>query len=134
MADLHQASLLTSGQGILEDLLETEEFQDGQIHTGMETEAALVRSQGGIELHTVTAVDLQLVLVILPDHAELNHALGDGGDLERSLVFWILLEQRRIFESGSKLCDGVSRPGKIRRSVGHGHLCKPARTRAQMGD
>ena len=60
----------------------------------METEAAFIWSKGGVELHTVATVDLKLVLVILPDHAELNDALGDGGDLERNLVFWILLKKR----------------------------------------
>ena len=103
----------------------------------MEAEAALVWSQGGVELDTVATVDLQLVLVILPDHAELNHALGDGGDFERDLVFWVLLEQRRMLEGGNKLCSGVSkarggRPVSEELCQG-GYLCRLARTRAQRG-
>lgn len=35
-------SKLTSGQCILEDLLKTKEFQNGQIDTGVESETALV--------------------------------------------------------------------------------------------
>ena len=103
----------------------------------MEAEAALVWSQGGVELDTVATVDLQLVLVILPDHAELNHALGDCGDLERSLIFWILLEKRRVLESGTKLYGDVSKPSSIRpvleECCRRGYLCKLARTRVQMG-
>ena len=69
----------------------------------METETALVWSQGGVELDTVATVDLQLVLIILPDNTELDDALRDCGDLERNLIFWILLEKRGILKSGNKL-------------------------------
>ena len=103
----------------------------------MEAEAALVWSQGGVELHTVATVDLQLVLVIFPDHAELDHAFGDGCDLERNLIFRVLLEKRRILESGNKLYGGVSKPRSVRpvpeELCRRDYLCKLARTRAQRG-
>lgn len=49
-----------ASQGILEDLLETEELKDGQVHGGVETEATLVGAKSGVELDTVSAVDLNL--------------------------------------------------------------------------
>lgn len=64
----------------------------------MEAETALVRSQGGVELHTVAAVDLQLAFVIFPHDAELDDALWDGGNFERGLVFGVFLEKGGVFE------------------------------------
>lgn len=49
-----------TGEGILEDLLETEELEDGQVHGGVETETTLVRAESGVELDTETTVDLNL--------------------------------------------------------------------------
>lgn len=58
----------------------------------MEAQTAFVWPQSGVELDTVAAIDLQLVLVIFPDDSELDHPLRDGGNLEGGLIFWILLE------------------------------------------
>src|SRR3954464_7777393 len=66
-----QAGQLTSGKRILEDLLETQELEDGEIYSGVESETALVWAESGVELHAVSFVDLALALVVLPDHAEL---------------------------------------------------------------
>jgi hypothetical protein len=45
-------------QGVLEDLLETEELHDAQVDRGMEAQAARVRAQGGVEFNPETPVDL----------------------------------------------------------------------------
>ena len=92
-----------AGQGILEDLLETEELQDGQVDGGVETETTLVGAKGGVELDTVTAVDLDVSLVILPDDAELDHTLGDGDDSESLAVLGVLLEESGVLEGRGKL-------------------------------
>ena len=86
-------TILTSRQRVLEDLLEAQKLEDAQIDRGVEPEPALIRSQGRVELHTVPAVDLELALVVLPDDAELDDALGDGDDGEGGLVFGVLLEE-----------------------------------------
>ena len=65
-----------SGQGILEDLLKAEELNDGKVDRGMEAKAALVRSDSGVELYTVAAVDLNLAVVVNPGNAEHDNALG----------------------------------------------------------
>lgn len=45
-----------------------------------------------------------LTLVILPDNAELDDALGDGDHLESLAVLGLLLEESGVLESGSELC------------------------------
>ena len=76
------------GEAVLEDLLESEELQDGQVDGGVEPEPALVGSDGGVELDAVSAVDLHLSVVVDPRDAEhddplgLNEPLDDPGLLE----------------------------------------------------
>ena len=41
----------------------------------METQTAFVRTDGAVELHTVTRVDVHLAFVVYPRHAECYHAL-----------------------------------------------------------
>ena len=55
-----------AGQGILEDLLKAQELDDTQIHRGMETQAALVGADSGVELHAETTVHLHLAVVGQP--------------------------------------------------------------------
>ena len=70
----------------------------------MEAQAALVGTQGRVELDSVAAVDAQLALVVLPDDAELDDALGDGDDLEGGAVLGVLAEERAVLERGDQLC------------------------------
>lgn len=76
----------------------------GQVDDGMQPETALVGAEGRVELHAVPAVDLEGAVVVLPDDAELDHALGDGDDLEGDLVFGVLLEEGRVLECAGELC------------------------------
>lgn len=96
---------LTASKSILEDLLETQELQDGKVDSGVETETTLVRTESGVVLNTVTAVDLDLVLVVLPDDTELDDALGDGGNLESTLVLGVLLKKGGVLKGRGKLCN-----------------------------
>ena len=96
--------LLTTSQCILENLLKAQEFENRQIHCGMESKTSLIRTQGRVELDTISSVDLHLSLVILPDHSKLDHSFRDRSDLEGGLVFGILLEKRGVFEGGNELC------------------------------
>ena len=96
---------LTAGQSILEDLLEAQELEDRQVDGGVEAETALVRTEGRVELNAVALVDLALALVVLPDNAELDDALRDGGNLEGLLVLGVLLEEGRVLEGGDELCE-----------------------------
>lgn len=80
----------------------------------METQTSFVGTEGGVELDSVSTVDLQLSLIVFPDDAELDDALGDGDDFEGSLVFGVLLEEGGVLESRDKLCE------EVRRVVGEG--------------
>jgi hypothetical protein len=69
--------LLTSSQGILENLLKAQELQNRQVDSRVESETALVRAESRIELNAISAVDLGLKFVILPDDTELDDTLRD---------------------------------------------------------
>lgn len=84
-------------------MLETQELEDAEVDGGVEAETALVGAEGAVELHAVTTVHLDLALVILPDDTELDHALGDAGDLERLLVVGVLFEEAAVLEGAGKL-------------------------------
>jgi hypothetical protein len=64
----------------------------------MESQAALVRTEGRVELNTIAAVDLWLVLVVFPDNTELDDSFRNCDDLESGLVFWVLFEEGGVFE------------------------------------
>lgn len=49
---------MEAGQGILEDLLESEELENGQVNGRVKTESSLVGTENGRELDAVTAVDV----------------------------------------------------------------------------
>ena len=71
----HQA-----GKGVLEDLLETQELEDGQVDGRVQTQTTLVRTKGGVELDSVTAVDVDGSVVPLPSDSELDDSLRDLND------------------------------------------------------
>ena len=84
------------GQGVLENLLEAKELDDGQVDRRVEAQTALVGADRGVELHTVAAVDLNLALVVNPGHAELDGALRLDDALQYTglLVLRVLLDNR----------------------------------------
>ena len=41
----------------------------------METQSALIRTNGAVELHTIARIDVHLALVVSPRHAEHDHTL-----------------------------------------------------------
>lgn len=74
------------GEAVLEDLLEAQELNDGRRHGRVESETALVRSDGGVELHSEAAVDLHLAVVVHPADSELDESLGLDDALEDACV------------------------------------------------
>ncbi len=73
------------GKGVFEHLLKGKEFEDAQIHRGMEPQPALVRADGAVHFYAVAPVDVHVALVVHPRHAEeddpfrLHNALKDAG-------------------------------------------------------
>jgi hypothetical protein len=74
----------------------------------VETETTLVGAESRVKLHTETTVDLELALVILPDDAELNHALGDGDNSKGLAVLGVSLEEGRVLKSRGEFCKSQS--------------------------
>lgn len=58
----------------------------------MQSKTTLVRTEGRVELNTVTYVDFDFTVVIFPWNTELDDTLRDLNNLEGLLVFWLLLE------------------------------------------
>lgn len=71
----------------------------------MQSQTTLVRAEGRVELDAETTVYLELTLVVFPDHAEVDDALGYGGDFEGSAVFGVFLEEGGVFEGGGELWE-----------------------------
>ena len=101
----------------------------------MEAKSTLIRSQSGVELHTVAAIDLDLALVVFPYNAKLDDTFWDGGDFEGSLVFRFLLEEGGVLKGGRELYGEVSKPTRmapvLEWELLDSDLCKLARTRAR---
>ena len=95
------------GQRILEDLLEAEEFDDPQIHRGVEAQPAFVGSDRVVELHAEPAVDLHIAVVIFPGHTEHHYPVGfDNPFVNLGLDELRMLGNGR-FEGGQHLFDGL---------------------------
>lgn len=79
-------------------MLETQELEDAQVDSWVQTESSLVWAEGRVELDSVTTVDLDGSLVIFPDDSELDDSLWDGDNLEGGLVFWVGFEKSTVLE------------------------------------
>ena len=97
------------GKSVLESLFETEELEHGRRHGLVETQAALVRSYGAVELDAVAGVDLHLALVIDPRHPErkdavrLDDALDDFGGFEFGMLVVDILNGLQYLLHGLKV-------------------------------
>src|SRR5690606_26163063 len=86
-----------AGQRVLEDLLEAEELDDAQVDARVEAKTALVRAEGGVVLHSVSAVDMDATVVGDPRHAEEDLALGLDEQVDDTAldVLGVLCNHRR---------------------------------------
>ena len=84
------------GQRVLEHLLEGQELQDAEVDRRMEAQAALVGADGAVHLNAEAAIDLDIVMIVKPRHAEHDKALGFGDALKnfRGDVFRMSLQHR----------------------------------------
>ena len=102
------------GQAVLEDLFEAEELQHGKRHFVTETDTALVRADGGVELHAVATVHLNVTLVIEPRHAESDHAFRFDEAVDHAVGFPGLV----LFEDGvqgfEEFADSLVEEGLVR--------------------
>ena len=84
------------GQAVLEDLLQTQELEHTQGDRRVKAQAALVGSNGRVELDAVAAIDLDLALVVDPGDTEHDNALGLDEALKQGglLVLGMGVERR----------------------------------------
>src|ERR1019366_4939166 len=61
---------------ILEDLFERQEFQNAEVHRGMEAQSTFVGADGAVHLDAEAAIDLHFALVVEPGHAEHQDSFG----------------------------------------------------------
>src|SRR5699024_6088709 len=96
-----------AGQGVLTDLLETEERDDAEGHGRVETQTALVRAQHRVELHAEAAVDLHLAVVVDPGHAEDDLALWLAHALDEPILRVVLVLLQNTLQRLQNFCDGL---------------------------
>ena len=96
-----------AGKGIFENLLKTEELNDRRVYRRMQTQTALIRADGGIELHAETAVDLHPSAVVHPAHAKLDKTLRFDDTLDHTggLQVGTLFDDR--LDGGENLLYGL---------------------------
>ncbi len=63
------------GESVLERLLEAQEFEHGRRYGFVEAETSLIRTDGTVELDTVTGVGLDLAFIVNPGDAESKDAV-----------------------------------------------------------
>ena len=102
------------GERVLEDLLEAEELDDGEVHGRMQTDAALVGADAAVVLHAITAVDLHVSFVVYPRNAKHDNALGLDQALEQRcfLVFGVGFDDR--LKRGKNLGNSLDEFGLVR--------------------
>ena len=82
-------------QGVLEDLLKSQEFDNAKVNRRMESQTALVGTDRTVKLHAETVVHLHLPLVVYPGNAELHDPLRNRQTLQQrffSVCFLICLD------------------------------------------
>lgn len=84
-------------------MFETQKFEYREVDGRVKSKAAFVWAQSGVELNTIATIDLDLVLVVFPDHTKLDDSLRNGSNLKGSLVFGVLLEEGGVLEGGDEL-------------------------------
>ena len=95
------------GEGVFENLFKTQELQDAEVDAGMEAEAALVRSDGAVEFHTVPAVHLNLALVIDPRHAEQDGSFRFHDPFQNRVVFILGIRGQNRFDRAEHFLNGL---------------------------
>ncbi len=78
-------------KAVLEDLLKSEELDDAEVYSRVESQTALVRTDSRVELYSVACVYLNLSVVIYPRNSELDLSLRVYKSLKKSSLSVLLL-------------------------------------------
>ena len=95
------------GQAVFKYLLESQEFQNAQVHGGVEAQAAFIRADGGIHLHAVASVHLHLALVVHPGNAEHNDAFGLYKAFQQALLHVFRILRQKGLQAAEDFFDGL---------------------------
>ena len=95
------------GQGILENLFEAEELDHAFVHARMEAQTTLIRSDCGIELDAIAAVDLHLAFIIGPSDTEFDHALRLDKAFKHACLLIFRMLRNYWFKAFENLKNGL---------------------------
>ena len=86
-----------AGQGVLKGLLEAQELDDGGGNIGLEAQAALIGTNGAVELAAVADIGMPLAVVVTPDNTEGEHTLrlDHTGQQVSLLIFGMSIDDGR---------------------------------------
>ena len=79
----------------------------------MESETALIRTDGGIELNSVSAVDLNLAVVVDPRNTELDESLGFDDTVDHARLDNVGTPLDNRLERFKNLSDSLKKFGLI---------------------
>ena len=79
----------------------------------MESETALIRTDGGIELNSVSAVDLNLAVVVDPRNTELDESLGLDDTVDHTRLDNVGTPLDNRLERFKNLSDSLKKFGLI---------------------
>ena len=105
------------GERVLESLLEGEELKDAEVYRFVETNAAFVRADGVVVLHTVAHVGLYVAFVVNPCHAELNQSVRNAQALNEVGFLKLGMLVVLFFDGAQHLTDGLNVFGLVRESL-----------------
>ena len=97
------------GEGVLENLLEAEELHAAERDGRVETETALVGPDRRVELDAVSAIDVELALVVLPRDAEDDHALRLDQTLENGVLLVLGIDVQDGADGRQNLFDRLEK-------------------------
>ena len=109
-----------TGQGVLEDLLKSQEFDDAQIDRGMEPQTTLVGAESRVELDAETTVDLHRSSVIHPGDTEDDLTLGLADALQDLVLEVVRVLLDNGLEALEDLPDGLVELGLTGVTSNHG--------------
>ncbi|MNP43597.1 hypothetical protein D3C76_1374260 [compost metagenome] len=95
-------------------MFKAEELQDRQVNRRVETHPAFERADRGAELDTPGAVDLHLIAVVHPYHAELDHAFWFNQALKQGHLTIAGVLFQKWPEGGHHFTHGLSEFALIR--------------------
>ena len=96
-----------AGQGVLQNLLHTKELKNRLVYRRMETETALVWSDGGIKLYSIAEIYVVYTLIIGPWYSECNNSLWLDKSLQKSIltIYILVLRNDRVQRLENSLCS-----------------------------